>query len=251
MPPCALRRSLPVGCWPGVFVDRGSVCWVALACTCCWAHCTQQPEEGIAVSGPEVDRLSLRSDPRPGELGWLIHRHGVIYAEEFGWDWRFEGVVAGIVSEIIAGFDPQHERCWLAELDGVLVGCCFLVRVDAEVSKLRLLLVEPAARGRGIAWRLVTECLAFARAVGYRKITLWTNDPLVAARRLYQRAGFRMVHSEPAEQFGHQMMSETWELDLASLGNPAPAAPGGRVASMNGDRDRDAIPATRASDNRV
>lgn len=158
--------------------------------------------------------LILRTEPRPGDMGWVVHRHGALYAAEFGWDWRFEGVVAGIVAEIIDGFDPSCERCWFAEIDDRVAGCIFLVRKTDDVAKLRLMLVEPWARGRGLGSRLIDACLAFAREVGYRQVTLWTNDPLVAARRLYARAGFRMVQSEPVHLFGHAMVSETWEIDL-------------------------------------
>jgi GNAT superfamily N-acetyltransferase len=159
-------------------------------------------------------QVTIRHGLRPGDIGWVIYRHGLLYSREYGWDETFEALVAGVAAKFAAGYDPERERCWIAELDGERVGCIFLVRKSKTVGKLRLLLVEPQARGLGLGRRLVDECLSFARQAGYRKITLWTNDVLVAARHIYERAGFRLVHAEPYHDFGHDLVSETWELAL-------------------------------------
>jgi DNA-binding MarR family transcriptional regulator/GNAT superfamily N-acetyltransferase len=153
--------------------------------------------------------------PVPGDIGWIIHRHGALYAQEYHWDETFEALVAIIAGEFIQHFDPKRERCWIAEKDGDIVGCVFVVKGDEETTaKLRLLLVEPSARGLGIGGRLIDECIRFARRAGYKKLTLWTQANLLAARHLYERAGFRLVKSQANHAFGHDLVSETWDLDL-------------------------------------
>jgi GNAT superfamily N-acetyltransferase len=151
----------------------------------------------------------------PGDLGWIVYRHGAVYAQEYGYDETFEAVVAQIAADFLRFHDASRERCWIAEFEGEKVGSIMLVKLSDDLARLRVMLVEPAARGRGIGQALVRECVAFARAAGYRKVTLWTHASLIAARRLYERAGFRLAHSGPAtEGFGCDLIDETWELEL-------------------------------------
>ncbi|GIG91294.1 bifunctional helix-turn-helix transcriptional regulator/GNAT family N-acetyltransferase [Plantactinospora endophytica] len=159
---------------------------------------------------PVPPRAYLLRPVGPGDLGWVVHRHGVRYAEEYGWDVTCEALIARIVAEYADQRDPQRENAWIAELDGTPVGSVFCVRRDDEVAQLRLLLVEPAARGMGIGSRLVDECLRFARQAGYREIMLWTNDVLGEARRIYQKAGFELRDQAPHHSFGHDLVEQTW-----------------------------------------
>jgi DNA-binding MarR family transcriptional regulator/N-acetylglutamate synthase-like GNAT family acetyltransferase len=170
--------------------------------------------ERLLGAPPEPRVPYLLRSHRSGDLGWVVQRHGELYNQEYGYDEDFEALVAGIVAKFIEHLDPRHERCWIAEREGESVGCVFLVKHTETVGKLRLFLVDPAARGLGIGTRLVEECLRFARAAGYSEVRLWTQSELLAARRIYERAGFRVSAEEPHHSFGKDLVAETWELKL-------------------------------------
>ncbi len=165
---------------------------------------------------PDAAPATLRK-PAVGDLGWIVHRQTVLYAREYGWDWTYEGLASEILSKFIANFDPEREDAWMAERHGAIVGSVFLMKSDdPEVAKLRLLYVEPSARGLGIGSLLVEACIRRARELGYSALTLWTNDVLVAARRIYQAAGFRLMAENKHHSFGHDLVGQTWTLELGA-----------------------------------
>lgn len=167
----------------------------------------------VLEESPRPASFVLRA-PAPGDLGWVVHRHGVVYADEYGWDATFEALVAKIVAEYAERRDPRREAAWIAEIDGEPAGCVFCVEKDDKTAQLRLLLVEPRARGLGIGARLVEECVRFARRAGFEQLTLWTNDVLVDARRIYERAGFELVEEETHHSFGHDLVGQYWQRRL-------------------------------------
>lgn len=173
-----------------------------------------QTIESILNTGFKFAEPFILRSHEPGDMGWVTHRHGVLYAQQYGWNEHFEALVAQIVSDFITNYNPERERCWIAEMNGEIVGSVFVVQNSETVAKLRLLLVEPKARGAGLGSRLVGECIRFARLRGYQKMVLWTNNVLVEARHIYAKHGFQLVEEEPYHGYGHDLVGETWELSL-------------------------------------
>jgi DNA-binding MarR family transcriptional regulator/GNAT superfamily N-acetyltransferase len=175
----------------------------------------QSIENLISSSPPQSGgEVELRSH-KPGDMGWVVKRHAEIYAQEYGWNEEFEALIAQLCADFIKKLNPARERCWIADRAGERLGCVFLVEESKTISRLRMLLVEPSARGLGVGTKLVDECLGFARAAGYRKMVLWTNDVLAAARRRYEAVGFRLVKEERHESFGKKLVGQNWELELS------------------------------------
>src|SRR5215469_5592133 len=176
-----------------------------------------QSMRGLLGDKPEAKVPYLLRQHQPGDMGWIVHRQAILYAEEYGWDETYEALAAEIVAQFIKNYDPKRERCWIAEKDGIRVGAVFVAKASNGIAKLRLLHVEPEARGLGIGKRLVQECVRFARQAGYQKMTLWTQSTLRAARHIYSRTGFQVVREEPHHSFGKDLTGETWELDLRTI----------------------------------
>jgi DNA-binding MarR family transcriptional regulator/N-acetylglutamate synthase-like GNAT family acetyltransferase len=170
--------------------------------------------ETLLSAEPERGAAYILRPHQPGDIGWMVQKHGELYAREYGWDDSFEALVAEIGAKFLKEFDPKKERAWIAEKDGENVGCVFLVRESDAVAKLRLLLVDPKVRGLGLGRRLVEECIRFARLKGYKKITLWTNDILTTARHIYEKTGFKLVSEDRHFSFGHHLVGQCWELAL-------------------------------------
>jgi DNA-binding MarR family transcriptional regulator/N-acetylglutamate synthase-like GNAT family acetyltransferase len=170
-------------------------------------------EDILGAAPAEAVRFILRPH-QPGDIGWVTHRHGVLYSEEYGWDDTFEALVARILSEFVENFDAKRERSWIAETKGEIVGSVFVAKGSDAEAKLRLLLVDPKARGCGLGTRLVDECIRFARGVGYKNLSLWTNDVLHSARRIYERAGFQLIKEQEHHSFGHDLVGQWWNLEL-------------------------------------
>lgn len=173
-----------------------------------------QTIESVLSNGFKFSEPFVLRPHEPGDMGWVAHRHGVLYAQEYGWDEHFEALVAQIVADFINNYNPGRERCWIEEMDGEIIGSVFVVQSSETVAKLRLLLVEPKARGLGLGTRLVEECIRFARRRGYQKLILWTNSILLEARHIYKKTGFKLVAEEAHHSFGHDLIGETWELVL-------------------------------------